>query len=63
MNNEKNINAARAAPPPVRGNERPALIKEIGKTTYRVIIHFSTTSSETMSEKIKRMLQNEIKQM
>lgn len=37
-------------------NDRPALIKKIGKTTYRVHIHFSTTSTETMSDKIKRML-------
>lgn len=44
-------------------NDRPALIKKIGKTTYRVHIHFSTTSTETMSDKIKRMLKNEIQQM
>lgn len=44
-------------------NDRPALVKKIGKTTYRVHIHFSTTSTETMSDKIKRMLKNEIQQM
>ena len=48
--------------PPV-GNEQPALVKKIGKTTYRVRIHFSTTSKETMSDKIKRMLKNEIQQI
>ena len=26
----------------------PALVKKIGKTTYRVWAHFSTTSTETM---------------
>lgn len=44
-------------------NDRPALIKKIGRTTYHVHIHFSTTSTETMSDKIKRMLKNEIQQM
>lgn len=49
-----------ASLPAQEGN--PALIKKIGKTTYRVKIHFSTTSRETMSDKIKRMLRNEINQ-
>lgn len=38
-----------------------ALVKKIGKTTYKVRVHFSDTSTETMSDKIKRMLQNEIR--
>ena len=41
----------------------PALAKTIGKTTYKVRVHFSNTSTETMSDKIKRMLKNEIQQM
>ena len=41
----------------------PALVKKIGRTTYIVRIHFSETSRETMSDKIKRMLKNEIRQM
>ena len=41
----------------------PALVKTIGKTTYKVRVHFSDTSNETMSDKIKRMLKNEIQQM
>ncbi|WP_394683503.1 transposon-encoded TnpW family protein [Schaedlerella sp.] len=41
----------------------PALVKKIGRTTYIVRIHFSETSTETMSDKIKRMLKNEIRQM
>ena len=40
-----------------------ALVKKIGKTTYKVRVHFSQTSTETMSDKIKRMLKNEIQQM
>ena len=41
----------------------PALAKKIGRTIYIVRIHFSKTSKETMSDKIKRMLKNEIQQM
>ena len=43
--------------------DRPDLVKKIGKTTYLVKIHFSETSRETMSDKIKRMLRNEVSQM
>ena len=66
MSNENttNINAANCASPlPVQEGERPALVKKIGKTTYRVTIHFSATSNETMNDKIKRMLRNEIRRM
>jgi hypothetical protein len=65
MSNEKtaNISAVNGAVPlPMQGYECPALVKKIGKTTYRVI-HFSTTSRETMSDKIKRMLRNEVQHM
>ena len=41
----------------------PALVKKIGRTTYIVQIHFSKTSTDTMSDKIKRMLKSEIQQM
>jgi hypothetical protein len=66
MSNEKIviINAADStAPLTLQEDERPALVKKIGKTTYRVTIHFSTTSRETMNDKIKRMLRNEISRM
>ena len=43
--------------------DAPALVKKIGKTTYKVRVHFSNTSTETMSDKIKRMLKNERQQM
>ena len=46
-----------------RAPDAPALVKKIGKTTYKVRVHFSQTSTETMSDKIKRMLKNEIQQM
>ena len=49
---------------PARAPEdTPALVKKIGKTTYKVRVYFSNTSTETMSDKIKRMLKNEIQQM
>ena len=48
---------------PERRRTPPALVKKIGKTTYKVRVHFSQTSTETMSDKIKRMLKNEIQQM
>ena len=60
MSNEKMTQNATAAPAP---EDRPALVKKIGETTYKVRVHFSTTSTETMSDKIKRMLKNEVQQM
>ena len=41
----------------------PALVKKIGKTTYKVRVHFSDTSNETLKDKIMRMLKNEMSQM
>ena len=41
----------------------PSMVKKIGKTTYRVWAHFSETSTETMEDKIKRMLKDEVRQM
>lgn len=57
----KQTTAASTTPAPQE--DAPALVKKIGKTTYKVRVHFSTTSTETMSDKIKRMLRNEIQQM
>ena len=41
----------------------PALIKTIGGMTYIVRVHFSTTSKETFSDKVKRLLRNEVRQL
>jgi hypothetical protein len=41
---------------------KPDLVKKIGKTTYRVNVHFNPKARETMSDKIIRMLRNEIAQ-
>ena len=51
------------APTPVLEQDAPALVKKNGKTTYKVRVHFSTTSTETMSDKIKRMLKHEIQDL
>lgn len=40
---------------------RPSLVKKIGKTTYVVTAHFSETNKEDMQKKIERMLKNELK--
>ncbi len=47
---------------PTQDNQ-PALIKKIGKMTYIVRVHFSTTSKETFEDKVKRMLREEVRQM
>lgn len=59
MNTEKTTNK----PMNAREAGQLDLVKQIGKTTYKVKAHFSTTSQETMSDKINRMLRNEISQM
>ena len=64
MNREpRTMQAADAATASRAPENTPAMVKKIGKTTYKVHVHFSQTSTETMSDKIKRMLKNEIQQM
>ena len=66
MSEEKTVNISTAKSVvalPVQGDKRPAIVKKIGKTTYRVTNHFSAASQDTMSDKIKRMLRNEISRM
>ena len=40
--------------------EAPQLIRRIGTTTYEVSIYFSDTSRETMADKIKRLIEQDI---
>ncbi|MCI8996834.1 MAG: hypothetical protein HFI30_14325 [Lachnospiraceae bacterium] len=47
----------------IPAKDAPALVKKTGRTTYIVRVHFSKTSRETMSDRIKRMLKNDIQQM
>ena len=42
-------------------NEPGAFTKRIGSTTYRVSVHFSKTSRETMNDKILRLIKNEVR--
>ncbi len=40
--------------------QEPAeMTKKIGRTTYKVTVHFSQTSTETIADKIKRLIQND----
>ena len=52
MNNEKNL-AVKTPQEPRR------FVKRIGSTNYRVNVHFSDTSKETVNDKIIRMVKNE----
>lgn len=49
--------------PAIQPNDAPAMVRKIGKTTYKVRVHFSDTSRETMSDKIKRMLKSEVEKI
>ena len=56
MNNETRAHT------PANGNTAPAprtITCRIGNTTYKVNVHFSRTSRETMNDKIIRMIKNE----
>jgi hypothetical protein len=44
-------------------NDVPTVRKQIGKTTYIVRVYFSETAQETMQDKIKRMLREEVRAM
>ena len=39
--------------------ETRTFIRRIGTTNYRVNVHFSKTSSETMNDKVIRLIRNE----
>jgi hypothetical protein len=60
MNTEQ-TNTATAIPK--KETAQPDFVKRIGKTTYKVNVHFSATSKETMSDKIKRLLRCEAGRM
>lgn len=63
MNRETRTMQTADTTPARAPEDAPALVKKIGKTTYKVHVHFSNTSTETMSDKIQRMLKKEIQQM
>ena len=39
----------------------PALTRNIGGKTFEVFVHFSETSKETLTDKIMRLVSNDIK--
>lgn len=55
MNNTETVNNSTTPCPVFR--------KTVGQTTYVVKVHFSETSSETLEDKIKRLLREEVRQM
>ena len=50
-----------ATTPAVNRAVEPGLVlrKRIGSTDYRIAVHFSQTSRETMNDKILRLIRNE----
>ena len=41
--------------------EPQVLLKRIGSTTYKVSIHFSQTSKDTMADIVRRMIEREVR--
>ena len=60
MNKETRTMQTAGTTPARAPEDAPALVKKIGRTTYVVRVHFSKTSTETMSDKIKRLIKREI---
>ena len=49
------------APEAVSPPDKPVImLKRIGSTTYQVAVHFSTTSHETMNDKVTRIIRREV---
>ena len=46
--------------PPENEPQVPKIIQKLGNTTYEVHVHFSKTSKETMTDKIMRLIRNEV---
>ena len=42
------------------GSNAPQMTPKLGNTTYDVYIHFSKTSKETLTDKVMRLIRNEI---
>ena len=46
--------------PPAPDAPQPAMVQRIDNTIYEVSFHFSTTSLETLSDKINRLIRREL---
>ena len=53
-NDNTNVN------PTVDSREIPSITQRLGNTTYEVYVHFSETSKETMTDKVLRLIRNEV---
>ncbi|MCL2035039.1 MAG: transposon-encoded TnpW family protein [Oscillospiraceae bacterium] len=54
------IDATTNTTTPQSENTQPSMIQKLGNTTYDVYIHFSQTSKETMTDKVLRLIRNEV---
>lgn len=43
-----------------KNNTETKTIKKIGKTAYEVVVHFNKNTTETMQDKLKRIMLREI---
>ena len=43
-------------------SEPPKYEKRIGSTVYRVTVHFSRTSTETIEDKLLRLMESEVRE-
>ena len=46
--------------PPASDVPQPSMVQKIGNTIYEVSFHFSTTSRETMSDKLNRLIRRDL---
>ena len=51
-----------AAKTPKREGEPVKLLRRIGSTTVEVVIHYSNTESETLEDKLLRMIEREVQE-
>lgn len=63
--NEQNIQSANQGQPQqsavqTAGSEVPTFRRTIGGTTYIVRVHFSKTRKETLADKVKRLMVEEV---
>ena len=63
MNNDKTTitTATRAKTPPRSMDGKPPTItRRIGNTTFEINVYFSETSKETFTDKVLRLIQNDV---
>ena len=58
MQNQPNSEAMMSADTPK--TEPAVLTRKIGSTTYKIVVHFNVGSSETIDDKILRLIKREV---